>query len=56
VQIIQQLVERARETEHGFKDLEAAAVEVRERASAAKGFAASALHRNIRPRDVGSAG
>jgi len=36
VQIIQQLVERARETEHGFKDLEAAAVEVRERASAAK--------------------
>lgn len=36
MRIIEQLVERARETEHGFKDLEAAAVEVRDRASAAE--------------------
>jgi len=34
MQIVQQLVERARKTEHGFKDLEAAAMEVRAGASA----------------------
>ena len=34
MQIVQQLVERARKTEHGFKDLEATAMEVRAGASA----------------------
>ncbi|SEO41233.1 hypothetical protein SAMN04490248_1052 [Salinihabitans flavidus] len=34
MQIVQQLVERSKKTEHGFKDLEAAAVEVHDQVSA----------------------
>ncbi|MDX3978451.1 DNA alkylation repair protein [Shinella sp.] len=36
MQIVQQLVERAKRTEHGFKDLESAAAEVGDKASAAE--------------------